>query len=169
MNLSQRAPARRDGGRGGHRNGSDSTVDLVAIHLGPVPSASARAWLSYARAVLGHVPTEAGIDGIWLPADAVVGFEWFLDEWEAAADEDETFRWEGEVPREQAEYFFHAFFRLVNHLAARAEADGPQAPPESGAFYQALVGSLLEALEHEGETASDFYAHLRDFWPGLEA
>jgi hypothetical protein len=142
-------------------------VANVYVRLGPLETQSARAWIDYARTVLDAVSTEAGGDGVWLPADAVAGFERFLAEWTRAAEAD-PFTWEGEVPREEAEYLFHAFFRVATHLATEAEAGGRRAPDESDAFYHALVAGLLTALDHEGEATSEFSEHLRAFWPGLE-
>jgi hypothetical protein len=147
---------------------STPTVGQVHVRLGPLPSDSARSWIGYARDVLAAVPTEAGGEGVWLPADAVAGFEQFLDDWALAADESDTFRWRGEIPREQAEYLFHAFFRVATHLSARAETTGPMAPVESEPFYRTLVGGLLTALDQEGDATSEFSEHLRAFWPGLE-
>ena len=78
------------------------------------------------------------------------------------------FTWEGEVPREEAEYLFHAFFRVATHLSAEAETRGPRAPEGSDRFYRCLVAGLLTALDQEGDATSEFSEHLRAFWPGLE-
>jgi hypothetical protein len=146
-----------------------STVAIVHIRLGPLPSKSVNAWVGYARRVLAAVPTAPGGEGVWLPADVISGFERYLDEWSRAAERTDPFTWEGEVPREEAEYLFHAFFRMATHLSTTAQATGPQAPAESEAFYHALVAGLLTALDREGDATSEFSEHLRAFWPGLEA
>ena len=147
--------------------GATPPVGQVHVRLGPLPSESVHSWIGYARDVLDAVPTEAGGDGVWLPADSVAGFEHFLGEWARAADAAVTFNWEGELPREEVEYLFHAFFRVATHLSARAETEGPMAPADSEPFYRALVGGLLTALDQEGDGTSEFSEHLRAFWPGL--
>jgi hypothetical protein len=147
---------------------STPTVGHVHVRLGPLASASAQSWIGYAEQVLSAVPTEAGSDGVWLPADAVAGFEQYLGQWSLAAERGPVFTWEGEIPREEAEYLFHAFFRVATHLSAQAEASEPMAPAASEAFYRALVAGLLAALDHEGDATSEFSEHLRSFWPGLE-
>jgi hypothetical protein len=139
----------------------------VHLRLGPIPVAGARDWLRYAREVVASVPDEPGGDGVWLPADAVAGFDIYLTAWEAACDED-PFVWDGEVDRAEVEYLFHAFFRLVTHLAEQAERTGTvRAPPSSDAFYRTLVTGLLDALDRQGDSTSEFSEHLRAFWPGL--
>ena len=160
----------RDDDRGAINTAPSAASRLSQVHvqLGPLPSKGALIWIDYARQVLSSVPTEAGGEGVWLPADAVAGFERYLDAWSDAAHESDSFAWEGEVAREEAEYLFHAFFRVATHLSAQAEASGPMAPEGSDAFYRALVGGLLTALDQEGDATSEFSEHLRAFWPGLE-
>lgn len=155
-------------GSTGTLTSSAPTVGQVFVRLGPVPSESVHSWVGYAQEVLAAVPTEAGGDGVWLPSDAVAGFEQYLDTWTRAADEAPMFTWEGEVPREEAEYLFHAFFRVATHLSAEAETRGPRAPDGSDRFYRCLVSGLLTALDQEDAATSDFSEHLRAFWPGLE-
>lgn len=140
----------------------------VHVQLGPLPAVHVTAWIGYAREVLDAVPSEAGGGGIWLPANAVAGFRRYLDDWARTADTKDPFTWEGDVPRDEAEYLFHAFFRVATHLSARAEHAGSQAPAESDPFYRMLVGGLLTALDQEGDATSEFSEHLRSFWPGLE-
>jgi hypothetical protein len=145
------------------------TVHLVQVRLGPLPAAHVHSWVRYARDVLGAVPTDAGGEGIWLPADAVGGFEQYLTQWSDAAGDADPFVWDGEIDREEVEYLFHAFFRVATHLSMQADAAGAQAPADSEPFYRTLVFGLLHALDQEGDATSEFSQHLRSFWPGLEA
>ena len=39
--------------------------------------------------------------------------------------------------------------------------------PDGDAFYANLVTSMVEALEQEGASSSEFSQHLRSFWPGI--
>ena len=140
------------------------------VTLGPVPSDSVRAWVHDARSVLASMktdPVDAGEPGVWLPPDVIETFTTYLDTWEAAADE-ETFRWDGDLSAEQAEYLMHAFFRLAHHLSETVEERGFRfMSPEGDDFYRSLVTSMVVALEQEGSSSSEFSQHLRSFWPGI--
>lgn len=135
----------------------------MLVTLGPVAAASARVWIRDARRLLDDVPVEHV-----LSADVAGTFATYLDTWaDVAANEDE-FRWEGDISAEQAEYLMHAFFRLAQHLADTLDERGYRyMSPEGDAFYQCLVTSVVDALEHESASSSEFSAHLRSFWPGL--
>jgi hypothetical protein len=139
------------------------------VELGPLPSASALTWVDYARAVLsaGHaLVDEAMVD---LPPDVRSAFDGYLNDWRAAAREDEVFTWSADVPAEWAEYLLLAFYRLAQRLSKAAEARGVElAPPEGRAFYLELVNRLLDALAQSGESGAEFADHLRSFWPGIE-
>jgi hypothetical protein len=142
----------------------------VRVQIGPVAATSVTAWVGYARKALDEVVSEPGGDGVWLPDDTVATFQHYVDEWERAATGVDEFRWEAEIPADEAEYLSHAFFRVASNLAARAEERGyTMAPPESEEFYRSLVRSFLEALDAEGHGSQEFAEHLRSFWPGLEA
>lgn len=147
-----------------------TTLPRMHVTLGPIPSPSVRAWVTDARSVLEKMaaePAEPGQEGVWLPADVVETFLTYLAMWEKAASGDD-FRWEGEIATEQAEYLMHAFFRLAHYLSETLEDRGYRYMSEAGdEFYRALVTSMVEALEHEGTSSSEFSQHLRSFWPGL--
>lgn len=147
---------------------SSPTVRQVQVRLGPLPSEHVHAWVQYATHVLETVASEPGGPGVWLPADAVAGFESYLAAWSSEAEAANPFVWEGDIPQEEAEYLFHAFFRVATHLATQAESAGAQAPDDSEPFYRTLVSGLLHALDQEGDATSEFSQHLRAFWPGLE-
>ncbi|MGH2684030.1 MAG: hypothetical protein ACRDJP_00995 [Actinomycetota bacterium] len=134
------------------------------IEVGPFPSASAQAWLKYARGVLDEVRAGSGT----LPPDIVTAFEAYLDEWDRAAATRPTFRWSGDADPEVVEYLLHAWFNLASSLARRAEERGVRtAPPEGEVFYNGLVQALLDALAEEGRAGSAFAEQLRTDWPGL--
>lgn len=138
------------------------------VEVGPLPSASAIAWLDYAEAVLSNdesVPT-AGED---VPPDAASSLLVYIAEWRAAARRGTEFNWEAEVPGEVAEYLVLAFYRIVQRLAKAAEARGAAISPAEGEpFYLMLVNGLLDALAREGPGPAEFSDHLRSFWPGLD-
>ena len=140
---------------------SGRILGVVHVEVGPVPSASVLAWVSYAEGVLDR--NEEG-----LSADVVSGFRALLDEWTTIAKRVETFRWGTEVPVDVVEYLVHAFYRIAQRLADQAELRGyALAPAESDEFNWLLVRSLLDALSQGGGSAGEFADHLRSFWPGL--
>jgi hypothetical protein len=147
-----------------------------AVHaeLRPVPSASALAWVGYARGIVAEIAATGGrlpdAPDTSVPAEVLEAFSGYLDEWERVARAGPVFRWSGEADAETVEYLVHALYNLARGLAERAERRGVSAmPPEGLDFYDALVVGLLDALAEEGpEPARAFAEELREFWPGLE-
>jgi hypothetical protein len=140
----------------------------VLVEIGPVASASAIAWVAYARAVL----TGFGLRGAKVEADlgaeVVQAFRGYLEEWEAAAASSREFKWSADVDPEAVQYLVHAFYRVVQRLADAAEQRGTRLmPPEAEAFNTSLVTGLLDSLEAEGEPVAAFAEELRGFWPGF--
>jgi len=141
----------------------------VHLELGPVPSASALAWLEYAAAVLAHDRVAPKLDDD-TPADVTRSLMSYIAEWHEAAERTAEFHWRADVPSELAEYLVLAFYRIAQQLAEAAEARGaPLSPPEGQTFYVTLVSGLLDALANEGPGGAEFAEHLRSFWPGLES
>ena len=140
----------------------------MVVRVGPVPSASALAWVVYARRVLaGAVP-----DADDLPAldDAVVTeLSHLLDEWEVAARRSDELVWVAEIAPERVEFLVHTFPRMAEALAKAAERrGGPVAPEEGAAFYRSLVGGVLESLAGEDASTSELAEMLGQAWPGIE-
>lgn len=133
----------------------------MRVEVGPLPSASALAWIRYANDVLVE---RAGHE---LGPDVVDGFRRYLDDWRAVAEASPEFHWVATIPTDLGEYLIHAFYRLARQLSEE-RGSSPSAPPESAAFYILLVQALLDALADEGGSGSEFADHLRSFWPGLE-
>jgi hypothetical protein len=134
----------------------------VQVQVGPVPAASARVWLAYAKSVVGEMMRS-------LPIQVAAEFSAYLEEWSSAA-QGEQFVWEGTADPEQVEYLLHAWFNLAKSVVAQREASGgPLGPPEGRVFYIALVNSLLTALRRESRATAEFADHLAPFWPGLES
>lgn len=141
----------------------------MLVEVGPVPSGSVVAWVTYARTVVDDLQDTAEDFPTPVPADTLAVFAGFLDEWEAEARRCDTFRWSADVEPEAVEYFVHAWFTIAQRLAASAERRGIVLAPEEGeAFYQALVTAVLDALAAEGHGPAQFSDHVRSFWPGLE-
>lgn len=134
--------------------------------IGPVSAASALAWLDYADDVLDELGAMA--PGECFATPEVIGvFRSYVESWRAAASGSELL-WERDIPAEQVEYDMHAFQRVAEVLAARADRNGPASPEEGEDFYLALLQGVLSALEAEGPASSSFAQHLAEFWPGRD-
>jgi hypothetical protein len=139
----------------------------MEVRIGPVSCGSARAWVAFAREVLGN-DDGAAAKATGLPNEVVDRFCAYLDAWDAEADQGDPFIWSGEVDPEQLEYLAHSFLRIVDHLveaAGRPESTGM--PEEGDEFYQALVSSIIDNLSRQGRSESEFSEQLRERWPGL--
>jgi hypothetical protein len=141
----------------------------MRVEVGPVPSESAIAWISYARAVLSGF----GLRGVKVEAEAgpevVAAFRGYLDEWEQTAAEDAVFKWTTDLDAEHVQYLVHAFHRVVQRLAEATELRGTALmPPEAVQFDTSLVVGLLDSLAAAGEPMKAFAEELRAFWPGAE-
>ena len=132
----------------------------------PVASASALAWVGYARKAL-HEAVDEPEKRVELPADVLPILERFLDDWEAQAKAAPSMTLSFDISDDQAEYLSHAFFRVADFLSQRARARGfDDAPQEGEEFYNALVESVIVGLEHgEDESTTEFGDYLRTFWP----
>jgi hypothetical protein len=138
----------------------------VRVEIGPVPLASANAWLNYAEGVI----SELRIAPRAVTTDVLDGFSKYVDDWRATADMapergDSVFRWSGEAMPETVEYLVFALYRLGIRLTEEEHAgDRPPRPPEATKFHTVLVRSTLAALEAEGEGEAHFVRQLREVW-----
>lgn len=133
--------------------------------MGPVASMSAVVWVRYARDVL-DTPGEGEVPSV--DATTVDIFRGYLDTWEQHAAAGDPFVWVGDVDPERLEYLAHSFARIVEHLARFSDHRGlAGAPVDGDEFYQALVSSIIDALDRHGESTHEFSEQLRDRWPGL--
>jgi len=136
----------------------------MRVVIGPVEARSARTWLGYAERTLDELADLAPGECFATP-DTIEFLRGFLRSWELAATGD-VFLWEEDIPAERVEYSMHAFQRVVDLLARRAEVHGRAAPPEGDAFYLAVVQGVLRALEAESAASAAFARELAEFWPG---
>lgn len=136
------------------------------MHVGPASSSSALAWIGYARSVLDRSDGIVGADA--LPDEVRDRFGALLGAWEDAARRSDELHWEADVEPDEVEFLAHAFLRIAEALAERAErGGGPSAPPEGDEFYQALVTGIVDALAAEDRARAEFAEQLRQEWPGL--
>jgi hypothetical protein len=142
----------------------------VQVHVGPLASTGALAWIGYARAVLDRARAGRGHADVHLDAEVIDAFGDFLDEWEEVAEADDEFLWVGEIDPERVEFLAHALSNVAAALAAAADHRGfAEAPAEGEAFYQSVVTGFLDALSLEGGSIGVYARELRASWPGLEA
>jgi len=138
----------------------------MEVHIGPVPSRSARAWVAFATEILtsDEAPAMTPVD-----TAAVEEFLGYLAIWDAHAEANpDTFVWVGTIDPERLEYLAHSFARIVDHLWTVAMSQQQvRSPAEGEEFYQALVLSIIDTLQQHGDSAGEFSEQLRDSWPGL--
>ena len=132
------------------------------VAVGPVDSASAKAWIGFARDVVDRQT------GGTISDDLRVAFDTYLDEWSTIADSGPVFRWALEIDAEVVEYLVHGFYRVAEVITEQAQVRGSRiSPVEGDAFYAALVNALLDALGEESPANAEFASYLRAFWPGI--
>lgn len=138
----------------------------MRVVIGPVSVASADAWLDYAEDVIEELAAMAPGECFTTP-EVLDVFRAYVASWREAAVGTEMV-WERDIAPEQVEYDMHAFQRVAEVLARRAEEHGQAAPPEGEDFYVALLQGVLAALEAEGPSSAAYAKHLSEFWPGRD-
>jgi hypothetical protein len=138
---------------------------VTRISVGPVPSASALAFVTQARKQLADVDNAAVLASALTP-DLVEAFRGYLDEWDRAAHAGPEMGWSVEVDADYLEFAVNGLFQIVRHLEETGDLTiGPD--DERLPFYRALVSGLIHALESEDITNFEYAEQLRDDWPGL--
>lgn len=132
--------------------------------IGPVPSASAIAYIDLARERIAELHDDAELASVLTPF-VLEMFGGYLDEWEAAARGGDPMRWETDVDPDVVEHVFHAFFLCVQHVN-QVHDDMPEDEVALRTpFRVALTNGVLAALEEEGKSAADLARVLRESWP----
>jgi len=134
----------------------------VRVELGPVSSASARAWLAYATDMLAVL---RGLPESELPPRVLDAFGAILDEWRPIAERPEPFRWSSDEPPERAQYLLNALY-VAGTLIEREAAAGRThlRPASADEFHVSLVREVLDALQHESEADAHFVQEIRNVW-----
>ena len=131
--------------------------------MGPVPPASAVAWMKWADEAL------AGLSSRPVPgrsASVFVDAASYLRRWMPCTDSlPRTLRWQADVDPDELEYLVHAFFHLDTQLPKKVGTGVPDAPQEGRTFYLVLVRAILHALETQSPGRAAFVAQLRSSWP----
>jgi CheY-like chemotaxis protein len=119
----------------------------VHVEFGPVPSASARAWIRDARIVLERVRAAGDALPVVLPPDIEAAFVGYLDQWEAHAGTAEDFSWADDVDVEEARHLAVYFFSLLSiDDETWAAYELPFTSEEAKPFIEALSRAVTDAL-----------------------
>lgn len=135
------------------------------VTIGPVPAASARAWIASARETIATVGRRPDLG---VPPDVVAAFAGYIDDWAALADGGETFLWTGSLDPGMVRHLAAHWARLVTLARADPEGSGlRRAAPESEEFYNALATALLEAVAVDD--AEGFTDRFEEVVPAFDA
>lgn len=135
--------------------------------MGPVASASARAWTDWAREMLGALRVAPAAASV-LPAAVLDDVGSYLESWADTAnmDGDGAFRWRADVPVDELVYLTNSLYNLDQWLAGQTGRHPCKTQPIEGrVFHVVLVEALLFALSQEGPSEAAFAGQLRPWWP----
>lgn len=147
--MVDRAGNPEDGGGEQPARGRQGSMQIT-VTIGPVPTASAVAWLRAADETLRVLRDDEVLAVTW---DVIAAFEEFVELFKAhAALDPETFLWVGEVDDAVVRTIGLQWARVVNATRAGKVPSLSPAPPEAAAFYDALVTAIATAMAR-GEDA----------------
>jgi CheY-like chemotaxis protein len=116
-------------------------MSLVRVAIGPVPAASARAWVTSARSTLATVRER----DLGVPADVLDAFDVYVELWSAIADTTEPFEWSGEIDSDMLRHLAAHWARLVTMARSDPGSGLRTAGPEAEEFFEALASAIVEA------------------------
>jgi CheY-like chemotaxis protein len=116
----------------------------LTITIGPVPTASALAWIAAANETLSVLREHTDLDVPW---DVLTAFEKYVDTWTAHAERHpETFHWSDEVDEAIVRKLGLHWARIVSVTRSGRRPDLSTAPPEGAAFYDAIATAIADGL-----------------------
>ena len=119
----------------------------VHIEFGPVPAASAQAWIRDARLVLERARAAGDALPVVLPEEIEHAFVGYLDQWEAHASSNDPFEWADDVDVEYARHLAVYFFSLLSiDDETWARYDLPFTTDEAKPFIDAFSTAVTDAL-----------------------
>lgn len=131
-------------------------MDIV-VTIGPVPTASALAWIEAATETVAVLRGEPALD---VPAAVIESFEHFLASFAAhAAVHPEEFLWSAAVDDAVVRSVGLHWARIVSVTRSGRPTGLARAAPEGAAFYDALAAGIADALaaaEQEEPIATGF-------------
>ena len=137
----------------------------MRVDVGPAETTSARAWIDWAREMLGTLRRESAASPT-LTAGVLTDVGSYVDSWAGAAyNGGRSFRWHAEIHPDELEYLTNALYNFDRRLADEAHpCPGRAEPTEASAFHVVMVESLLFALAQAGASQAAFAEQLRPCW-----
>lgn len=134
----------------------------MQLNIGPFPSVGGLEWIAQAR-LLTKILRKGAVLPFAVPPEVLDEFERYYADWsEAAADEQQPFRWQRDVELGTVRSLLTYWFNLTQMLVDRPEFQ-PPGSDEARVFYRNLVAAILAAVADVDPEA----AVLRDRWPQL--
>jgi len=129
----------------------------IEVKIGPVPAASARAWIVNTEAIVGAVRSHPEV--VWKAIGGAVSdevldlFDTLLAAWLTMAETSEVFVWVGRMRPEHVRTVVSEWARLDVMDSATMEAIGAAwSGPEGRVFFEALTDAVVASLSRHDET-----------------
>lgn len=134
------------------------------VVVGPVPSASALAWVANSAQILDAVVAHPEIAGERLDVDVAATFRELLGTWRALASSEATFYWTARPDPGTADRLVRAWAAMDRLSDEQIAALGCSwSPPEARVFFEALTGGIVEAMARHRQTR-ELAAWLGEKW-----
>lgn len=133
-----------------HWAGPDAEVE---IQVGPVSSEVARLWVANTQSLLAAVETHPEVLDREVPAAVLAVYHRLLDEWEAVAQDTDSFLWVGRTRAAELQQVVEEWARLDSmDDATLAKLGCAWSSPEARPFFDALTTGVVGALARHAET-----------------
>jgi CheY-like chemotaxis protein len=133
-----------------HWAGPDAEVE---IQVGPVSSEVARLWVANTQRLLAAVETHPEALDWEVPVAVLAVYHRLLDEWEAVAQDTDSFLWVGRTRAAELHQVVEEWARLDSmDDATLAKLGCAWSSPEARPFFDALTARVVGALARHAET-----------------
>jgi CheY-like chemotaxis protein len=130
-------------------------VGELAVHVGPVPSSAALAWITNTTAIVHAVRAAPDLPDVAIADEVYETFLRYLDAWREIAEDGDEFTWAARATAEEVE-------RLIEAWASIDRIDDDQlrtlgcdwSAPLGRSFYESLTTAVLRALADHERTVS---------------
>ena len=117
--------------------------DSVTFEIGPIPAASARAWIAHALGELGRFRTAGNAVPFALPPEIADVFEHYLVQWRGVAEGSETFHFACEEDPATVRFLLTYWLNMVSLTPAQRETLGLPRPPADGSLFSRALGRAI--------------------------
>ena len=121
---------------------------VIPVTIGPLSSASARAWIAAARETLVLLRETEDLE---VPADVVDAFQRYVDAWAGAAEASEEFLWSAEVDVAEVRHVGLHWARIAT-ITRVGHPGLSTAGPEAAEFYDAVATTIATVLATSDDT-----------------